>query len=177
MCDDVRVCVQPPILMIASGTSGDGNVRTLFITDPLLSSRDNFGGYRDSIAAAIHYAEYPLTRRTCNSEIKKTRNIYDCEISACTFWIKRLREQSGYYEMLFNPTLFILRLGLEREVEGEGILEITERKNASRPNVRGDGGDGVPINVALCDALRVLKPAFIAPRISYLSFRDDIYQA
>jgi len=132
-CDSVRVCVQPPILMITSDRSGDGNVRTLFITDPLLSSRDNFSGYRDRIAAAIHYAEYPLTCRTCNGEIKKTRNIYDCEISACTFRIKRLRGQSGYYEMLFNPTLFILRFGLERR----SILEITERKNASWPNVRG----------------------------------------
>ncbi|KAL0119871.1 hypothetical protein PUN28_007950 [Cardiocondyla obscurior] len=34
---------------------GDGNVRTLFITRPLLSGRDNFAGYRDNIAAAIHY--------------------------------------------------------------------------------------------------------------------------
>lgn len=40
----------------ASDISGDGNVRTLFITERFCSSRDNFGGYRDNIAAAIHYA-------------------------------------------------------------------------------------------------------------------------
>lgn len=50
----------------ASDISGDGNVRTLFITDRFCPGRDNFGGYRDNITAAIHYAEYrALTLRTC----------------------------------------------------------------------------------------------------------------
>jgi hypothetical protein len=47
-----------------------------------VSPFDNFGGYRDSIAAAIHYASGG------SGEIKKTWNIYGP--SAREFRIKRL---------------------------------------------------------------------------------------
>lgn len=92
-----RVRASPDFNDHASDISGDDNVRTLFITD-------RFCAPRATISADIAITSRPRfitpsiarrTRRTCNSEIKKTGDIYDCEIPACTFRIKRGGKGSG----------------------------------------------------------------------------------
>lgn len=59
----VTVYAYPDFNDHASDISGNGNVRTLFITDRF-RPRDNFGGYRDNITATIHYAEYRVMNRS-----------------------------------------------------------------------------------------------------------------
>lgn len=70
----------------------------------LLSSFDNFYGYRDNITAAIHYVEYRIGL-TAGVETAKLRKheIFTTMKYLCTFRIKRLRGcgiGAGYYDVV-----------------------------------------------------------------------------
>lgn len=68
--------------------------------------------------------------------------------------------------MLFNPTLFILRR------VGGPENRATEKCTAKRETMVRPIDFGPPPVAAPAD----FKARFHRPRISYLSFRDDIYQ-